>query len=161
MDATPEHPMLFNGPATEKTESLHDSARGTPEPLDAFHALVEDINGILGPSNGIDSADVDVEEIKNVMLAYQSNEQEWSKYAFADSSRAYTRNLVDRGNGKSNLVSAFIVAVVIEKSSAIFCHHLPRVKSSKPCWPSCNSPHESKQGSSQPSPTSPATTNIL
>lgn len=154
-------PMLFNDPATDKPESLHDSARGTPEPLDAFHALVEDINGILGPSNGIDSADVDVEEIKNVMLAYQSNEQEWSKYAFADSSRAYTRNLVDRGNGKSNLVSAFVVVVIGKKSSAISCHRQPRVKSSKPCWLSCNSTHESKPGSSQHSPTSPATPNDL
>jgi len=87
-----------------KTEYLHDSARGSPVPMDGFHTLVRDINEILGPCNGIDSAGVDVEELKAAMGAYQSDEQEWKKYAFADYSRAYTRNLVDRGNGKSNLL---------------------------------------------------------
>ena len=73
--------------------------------MDAFHNLVQEINDILGPSNGIDSDGVDVDELKKVMLDYRSVEDEWSKYAFADHSRAYTRNLVDRGNGKANLVS--------------------------------------------------------
>ena len=90
----------------EKAASLHDSARGSPEPepLDGFHTLVRDINEILGPCNGIDSANVDVGELKFIMRDYQSVESEWQKYAFADYSRAYTRNLVDRGNGKCNLV---------------------------------------------------------
>ncbi|KAF2763905.1 cysteine dioxygenase type I [Teratosphaeria nubilosa] len=82
----------------------HDSARGSPEPRDTFHALVDQINDILGPTNGIDSEGVDVEEIKAVMRGYDSNEVEWNKYAFEDYSRAYTRNLVDHGNGKSNLL---------------------------------------------------------
>lgn len=90
----------------EKAASIHDSARGSPVPEDAFQNLVQDMNDILGPSNGIDSAGVDVEELKKAMLDYQSIEHEWSKYAFADHSRAYTRNLVDRGNGKANLVSS-------------------------------------------------------
>lgn len=94
--------------------SLHDSARPSPEPVenqseqsekDGFHQLVDDINNILGPCNGIDSADVDVGELKFVMRDYRSRESEWKQYAFADYSRAYTRNLVDRGNGKCNLVS--------------------------------------------------------
>lgn len=63
-----------------------------------------DINIILGPSNGIDSTGVDVEELKKLMSAYESSEKEWCQYAFADTSRAYTRNLVDSGNGKANLV---------------------------------------------------------
>lgn len=88
----------------EKPASLYDSARPSPEPQDGFQTLVQDINTILGPSNGIDSAGVDVEELKRLMAAYESSEQEWSKYAFADASRAYTRNLVDRGNGKANLL---------------------------------------------------------
>jgi cysteine dioxygenase len=90
--------------AVAKADSIHDSARGSPELLDSFHRLVKDINEILGPCNGIDSAGVDVEELKSVMRAYKSNEEEWRKYAFADHSRAYTRNLVDNCNGKSNLV---------------------------------------------------------
>ena len=93
-------------PPDGKPASLHDSARGSPEPeLDGFHQLVEDINNILGPCNGIDSTGVDVGELKFIMRDYKSVESEWEKYAFADYSRGYTRNLVDRGNGKSNLVS--------------------------------------------------------
>lgn len=90
-----------------KPASLHDSARGSPEPLDgddAFQQLVKDINTILGPSNGIDSTGVDVEELKQLFSSYESSEKEWNKYAFADTSRAYTRNLVDSGNGKANLL---------------------------------------------------------
>jgi len=93
-----------------KIEQMHDSARGSPAPSassetpNGFDRLITDINTILGPSNGIDSAGVDVEELKHVMRAYDGPEVEWQKYAFADQSRAYTRNLVDNCNGKSNLL---------------------------------------------------------
>jgi hypothetical protein len=95
---------LSASPPTDKPASLHDSARGSPEPFDGFGDLVQDINTILGPSNGIDSAGIDVEELKHVMAKYRSCEAEWERYAFADYSRGYTRNLVDNCNGKSNLV---------------------------------------------------------
>ena len=95
--------------ATEaKPASIHDSARGSPEPLDPFHSLIQDINTILGPCNGIDSAGVDVEELKKLMLAYDTNEDgqpSWLNYAFRRADKSYTRNLVDNCNGKSNLVS--------------------------------------------------------
>lgn len=91
-------------PFPAEVDSPHDSARGSPDPPNCFEQLVTDINAILGPCNGIDSAGVDVEELKAAMRAYRSREEEWSKYAFADYSRAYTRNLVDHGNGKSNLL---------------------------------------------------------
>ncbi|RAL62264.1 hypothetical protein DID88_004832 [Monilinia fructigena] len=56
------------------------------------------------PSSGLTSADVDVQQLRSLMERYISNEDEWKKYAFADLSRGYTRNLVDEGNGKSNLL---------------------------------------------------------
>lgn len=92
-------------PRPAKVDSPHDSARGSPDLPNCFEQLVTAINDILGPCNGIDSAGIDVEELKAAMRSYQSCEEEWGKYAFADHSRAYTRNLVDHGNGKSNLVS--------------------------------------------------------
>ena len=73
--------------------------------LDSFHQLVQDLSDVLGPSSGLDSDDVDPMDIQRLMEEYISNHDEWSKYALADPSRAYTRNLVDEGNGKSNLVS--------------------------------------------------------
>ncbi|TID23986.1 putative cysteine dioxygenase Cdo1 [Venturia nashicola] len=84
--------------------ATHEPADITPEASDLFHGLVQDIKGILGPSSGINSADVDDKELRSVMEDYLSNEIEWQKYAQADGSRPYTRNLVDKGNGKSNLL---------------------------------------------------------
>lgn len=75
------------------------------EPLtDPFHQLVQDLSDALGPSSGLDSDDVDPLDIQRLMKGYVSNGADWARYALADPSRAYTRNLVDEGNGKSNLV---------------------------------------------------------
>lgn len=70
-----------------------------------FDELVQALKLALGPSSGLDSDDVDIEYLTSVMREYDSVESEWSRFAFADASRGYTRNLVDDGNGKSNLVS--------------------------------------------------------
>lgn len=75
-----------------------------PAPPDDFHRLVEDMNQILGPSSGIDSSDVDVNYLMRAMRAYPSVESDWADYAHADLSRKYTRNYVDHGNGKANLL---------------------------------------------------------
>ena len=72
--------------------------------MDPFHRLVSDLSRNLGPSSGLDSSDIDVIELQKLMESYASNESDWSRYALADYSRGYTRNLVDEGNGKSNLV---------------------------------------------------------
>jgi cysteine dioxygenase len=73
--------------------------------LNSFHNLVSDLSRILGPSSGLNSEEVDVQELFKLMENYISSEKEWYKYTFSDLSRGYTRNLVDEGNGKSNLVS--------------------------------------------------------
>ncbi|KAF9427151.1 Cysteine dioxygenase [Entomortierella beljakovae] len=54
-------------------------------------------------AGGLDSAGVDVERIQKIMASYKSNEDDWAKYAMFDKGR-YTRNLVDDGNGKFNLM---------------------------------------------------------
>jgi len=74
------------------------------DPCDDFHRLVRQLSDVLGPSSGINSADVDENELIRLMEQYTSQESQWRHYAFADSSRNYTRNLVDEGNGKSNLL---------------------------------------------------------
>ena len=70
-----------------------------------FEELVLALKAALGPSSGLTSDDVDVNMLTNLMVDYHSHRAEWSQYAFGDASRGYTRNLVDEGNGKSNLVS--------------------------------------------------------
>jgi hypothetical protein len=71
---------------------------------DDFQSLVQALSEKLGPCSGIDSDDVDESELQQLMEDYVSNESEWEKYYFPSSKMSYTRNLVDKGNGKSNLV---------------------------------------------------------
>uniref|UniRef100_A0A8D1SMK5 Cysteine dioxygenase n=1 Tax=Sus scrofa TaxID=9823 RepID=A0A8D1SMK5_PIG len=49
------------------------------------------------------SEEANVEEVQAVMEAYESDPAEWAMYAKFDQYR-YTRNLVDQGNGKFNLM---------------------------------------------------------
>ena len=63
--------------------------------------------------------DVDPNDLVNLMSIYTSKAEHWQQYAFADSSRNYTRNLVDEGNGKSNLL---VVVWNPGKSSPIHDH---------------------------------------
>ena len=86
--------------------AIRDRLELKPVVTDHFEALVQALKDALGPSSGLTSDDVDVEHLKRLMQEYTSNEMEWSKYAFGDRSRGYTRNLVDEGNGKSNLVGS-------------------------------------------------------
>lgn len=72
----------------------------------AFQQLVQDLSNVLGPSSALDSADVDHLDLQKLMEGYTSRDVEWQKYAWGDASRTYTRNLVDKGNGKSNLVGS-------------------------------------------------------
>ncbi|KAF2403644.1 cysteine dioxygenase [Trichodelitschia bisporula] len=84
--------------------SAKASEHAAPAVTDNFQRLVSDLSRVLGPSSGIDSEDVDPEDLESLMRAYASNEEEWKRYALEDRSRNYTRNLVDKGNGKSNLL---------------------------------------------------------
>jgi cysteine dioxygenase len=83
------------------SKSHHDQNTAS----DAFEKLVEDLSAALGSSSGLDSSDVDPMQIRLLMEKYTSSADEWSSYALGDASRTYTRNLIDEGNGKSNLVN--------------------------------------------------------
>jgi cysteine dioxygenase len=92
-------PFLRNG---------FDSPSETDWTSDAFEKLVQELSAALGASSGLDSDDVDPIKIQLLMEKYISNPSEWGPYALGDSSRSYTRNLIDEGNGKSNLVSQLL-----------------------------------------------------
>ncbi|MCJ1357272.1 MAG: Cysteine dioxygenase [Icmadophila ericetorum] len=89
-----------------KCGRMHDfrPAKQETKKDNAFQRLVHDLSATLGPSSGLDSAEVDPTDLKLLMRLYQSHENDWLQYAFGDPSRTYTRNLVDEGNGKSNLL---------------------------------------------------------
>ncbi|KAK6492763.1 cysteine dioxygenase type 1-like isoform X2 [Huso huso] len=64
----------------------------------------ETLNDLIKVLHQIFSSDtVNVEEVQNLMESYESKPQEWKAYAKFDKFR-YTRNLVDEGNGKFNLI---------------------------------------------------------
>ncbi|KAI8886135.1 cysteine dioxygenase type I, partial [Backusella circina FSU 941] len=65
--------------------------------------LVQSIHSVLG-DEGLDSEKIDVNQIIHLMEKYSTNAKDWSKYTLFDHSRAYTRNLIDDGNGKFNLM---------------------------------------------------------
>ncbi|OTB05504.1 hypothetical protein M426DRAFT_72818 [Hypoxylon sp. CI-4A] len=72
--------------------------------MNNFEQLVLDIKEALGPSAGLTSEEVEVQEITHIMERYVSDKNEWSMYAMADEKIPYTRNLVDEGNGNANLL---------------------------------------------------------
>lgn len=88
-------------------------------PEDRFQKLVASLSEKLGPSSGINSEDVNERELQKLMEEYQSDESEWEKYFFPAECPTvpYTRNLVDKGNGKSNLVSLKWLSTECEQCS--------------------------------------------
>lgn len=91
--------------AVDVIARIHSAFGFDPEKGDnQFDALVQALKKALGPSSGLDSDDVDVEYLTALMRDYLSSEADWSRYALGNPSKGYTRNLVDDGNGKSNLV---------------------------------------------------------
>ncbi|KAE8351796.1 RmlC-like cupin domain-containing protein [Aspergillus coremiiformis] len=89
------------------------------QPSNAFEELVQDLSAALGPSSGLDSDDVDPLDIQHLMDRYIPNPEEWQPFALADLNKTYTRNLIDEGNGKSNLL---ILVWSPGKGSAIHDH---------------------------------------
>ena len=90
-------------PFIQENSSSHPCRRGGGS-NDEFEELVQQLSDVLGPCSGLDSEEIDPDVIQQMMQSYTSKESEWEQYALLDPSKHYTRNLVDEGNGKSNLV---------------------------------------------------------
>jgi hypothetical protein len=94
---------------TSRTPSIGDAQLPSSPPT-PFDRLVADLSAILGPTSGLTTEGIDLEGLNKLMKEYISEEEDWGRFAFVDTSRGYTRNLVDEGNGKSNLVSETAVS---------------------------------------------------
>ncbi|KAL2871121.1 putative cysteine dioxygenase Cdo1 [Aspergillus lucknowensis] len=86
-----------------KSGSASSSDSGNPL-RNAFEDLVQDLSVALGPSSGLDSDDVDPLDIQRLMELYTSKPEDWLPFALGDCNKSYTRNLIDEGNGKCNLL---------------------------------------------------------
>ncbi|OAA68386.1 cysteine dioxygenase [Niveomyces insectorum RCEF 264] len=80
------------------------SQQDRADDVSRFEQLVQALKQALGPSSGLTSDDVDVGHLTRLMEEYNAVDEGWMPYNFGDASRGYTRNLVDEGNGKSNLL---------------------------------------------------------
>lgn len=101
---TPLSPTSARKAANASAYNANSNSGNPISSQNAFTALTNEITRVLGPSSGLTSEDVDAAYLQVLMENYVSKDSEWEKYAFEDLSRGYTRNLVDEGNGKSNLV---------------------------------------------------------
>lgn len=81
----------------------------TLPPTDDFklNDLVKSIHSVLG-DDGLDAEHIDAQKIIQLMERYSSNSADWNQYSLFDHSRAYTRNLVDDGNGKVSDLSRVV-----------------------------------------------------
>ncbi|KAI8988906.1 RmlC-like cupin domain-containing protein [Pilobolus umbonatus] len=65
--------------------------------------LIQSIHGVLG-DGGLDSSQINANKIIELMEFYSAHSDDWNEYTLFDHSRPYTRNLIDDGNGKFNLM---------------------------------------------------------
>ncbi|XP_052130861.1 cysteine dioxygenase type 1 [Frankliniella occidentalis] len=72
-------------------------AQEPASPINGLDKLVQELHRIFRDDV------VNIEHVSEVMASYQSNPSDWKKFAKFDRFR-YTRNLVDEGNGKFNLM---------------------------------------------------------
>lgn len=74
--------------------------------LDAFHSLVRELSGYLDNAQSLAFSEIcDPDRVIQRMREYRSERSEWAKYAYEDESQCFTRNMVERGLGKSNIAS--------------------------------------------------------
>ncbi|XP_046332372.1 cysteine dioxygenase type 1-like [Haliotis rufescens] len=81
---------------TRQIEDM-DSSPDKVIPPENFEDLIARLRDIF------QSDKVNIDYVKSLMSAYKSDRSEWKKFAKFDRNR-YTRNLVDTGNGKYNLI---------------------------------------------------------
>ncbi|KAL8717825.1 MAG: hypothetical protein Q9225_004964, partial [Loekoesia sp. 1 TL-2023] len=73
-------------------------------PQARFQRLIHDIQAKLGSNDGIVSSNAVRLKLESLLQDYRSDEEAWQGFAFRDPSQAFTRNLVDKGNGNYNLI---------------------------------------------------------
>lgn len=84
-----------------------------------FGKLIDELREVLGKTKGLASDDIDVNQIKQIMENYESDESDWGRFALSDATRGYTRNGVVNINGNANLL---ILVWTPGKGSAIHDH---------------------------------------
>jgi cysteine dioxygenase len=89
-----------------RSETGMSTASRKDLPSGKLQKLINRLSEILG-SSGIDAEHVSATQLCDIMTAYESKSEDWMPYVseWPNADQPYTRNLVDSGNGKYNLVS--------------------------------------------------------
>lgn len=118
----PQSAMYKGGSSAASTVSnfgcLEDETNNNIQIDNNFGKLINQLRGLLG-GKGLSSDDVDVAQIRAAMQQYQSDEQDWGRFALSDATKGYTRNGVVNINGNANLL---ILVWSPGKGSAIHDH---------------------------------------
>lgn len=69
-----------------------------------FGAMIRKLQDLLGTSHGLSLEDIDVEQVKEIMESYESDERDWEHLALHDPSRNYLRNGIININNNANLL---------------------------------------------------------
>lgn len=94
--------------------------------------------------------EVNVDYVKALLSSYKSNPEDWKKYSNFETHR-YTRNLVDTGNGKYNLIALCwsegqASSIHSHSDSHCFVKMLDgQLKETRYAWPSESEPENSMQ----------------
>ena len=66
--------------------------------------IPKDIDDLCKDLHMVFSADhINVDYVKKLLENYKSNPEDWEKFALYDPN-TYTRNLIEKGNGKFNII---------------------------------------------------------
>ncbi|CAL4069346.1 unnamed protein product, partial [Meganyctiphanes norvegica] len=85
-------------------QQLHTDYRTTPFNAMDHPPVVSTLDELRTELHRVfDEDHVNVDYVKELMESYQSKPADWKKYALWDRYK-YTRNMVDEGNGKFNLM---------------------------------------------------------
>ena len=72
--------------------------------VNGFDTLVRDLKMMLDNSEKTQFCDINPVPLIARLSSYSSERREWSKYAYGNKELCFTRNLVDSGNSKYNVV---------------------------------------------------------
>lgn len=95
----PQEPMMLGSSFSPVNHAEMNSTSSSMVNEFKLSDLVRSIHDVLG-DDGLDAEHIDANKIISLMERYSSNSADWNQYTLFDHSRAYTRNLVDDGNGK-------------------------------------------------------------
>lgn len=88
---------LYSEPRGKASRLIENGEKLRREKVSTLQELIDALH------DAFETDHVNIDHVQDLMMSYKSNPTEWKKFAKFDRYR-YTRNLVDEGNGRFNLM---------------------------------------------------------